>query len=631
MQHHVGRSPTPRRSAPTAAPAGPRPPRPWSGPSTCSPPRSAATRRSVRPATCSPGSDEPFDDRRRHHLRHRRLRRAPWTAALEAARLRRPCGPSRPGRRAARRPGRHWASACRCYVEVTAGPSPGDEYGEVVSATPTASVTVYTGIVAPRPGPRTPPSPMIASDAPGIPLEADPRGPRRHRPRGRRARAPSGPARCSSAASAVLRGRRRGRRRRPSGRRPPCWRRRSTTSCSTPTRGAFHVAGAPAGGRSAGPTSARRRRRARRAGRRLDFERQSPHASRSGPTWPSSRSTPRPAWCGCAGMRRRATTPAASSTRCWPRASATAASPRASPRPCYEEVRYDADGNPQTTNLADYAIVGRRAARAFELVHPGDADAGQPPWGQGHRRGGRHRVHAGGAEARCATPCAHLGVAPRRHARARPERVWGAIQEGPVSEDLLGGQRRQRSDADVEPSWALLTWTTCGTRLTAAGHQRRGATPRRAGRAPVHLDGRLGEVVHRPAPCRPTGRRSRPSRASAGRRRCTPPRPPLPGLPRVAVRVLHAGHGDGRRRPAGVGERDRRGVGRGGAGRQPLPLHRLPQHRRNGAAGAPSRRDPRGVRLRAATAAPSTGPIDLLARHGDDAELLAGGATCCCR
>ena len=56
-------SPTPRRSPPTGAPAGPRRPRPSSGRSTCSPPRSAWTRREVRRRNLVAPDKFPFQTR----------------------------------------------------------------------------------------------------------------------------------------------------------------------------------------------------------------------------------------------------------------------------------------------------------------------------------------------------------------------------------------------------------------------------------------------------------------------------------------------------------------------------------------------------------------------------------------
>src|SRR5262245_60248502 len=53
----------------------------------------------------------------------------------------------------------------------------------------------------------------------------------------------------------------------------------------------------------------------------------------------------------------------------------------------------------------------------------------------------------------------------------------------------------------------------------------------------------------------------------------------VPGQPRPAVRLLHAGHGDGRGQPAEGDPEPERGAGPRGSRGQPLSLHRLPQHR----------------------------------------------------
>jgi hypothetical protein len=56
-------------------------------------------------------------------------------------------------------------------------------------------------------------------------------------------------------------------------------------------------------------------------------------------------------------------------------------------------------------------------------------------------------------------------------------------------------------------------------------------------------------------------------------------------LPRPAVRLLHARHGDERRRSAAAPRLHQRGPGARGARGQHLPLHRLPQHRQGGHQG----------------------------------------------
>ena len=59
----------------------------------------------------------------------------------------------------------------------------------------------------------------------------------------------------------------------------------------------------------------------------------------------------------------------------------------------FEEVRFDDDGNPITSNLADYAILGAPSCRRSRSLDR-DADAAQPARGEGHRRGGHDRRHA---------------------------------------------------------------------------------------------------------------------------------------------------------------------------------------------------------------------------------------------
>jgi carbon-monoxide dehydrogenase large subunit len=92
----------------------------------------------------------------------------------------------------------------------------------------------------------------------------------------------------------------------------------------------------------------------------------------------------------------------------------------------YEEVRFDADGNPLTTNFADYAIPSAAEMPSFELV-----DMATPTWvnplgakgiGEAGTIGSTPAVQNAVCDA-----LAHLGV---RHIDmpCTPERVWQAIQ-----------------------------------------------------------------------------------------------------------------------------------------------------------------------------------------------------------
>ena len=135
----------------------------------------------------------------------------------------------------------------------------------------------------------------------------------------------------------------------------------------------------------------------------------------------------------------------------------------------------------------------------------------------------------------------------------------------------------------------------------------------------------IGEVVHgaRGAGARPRGHDDRGARR---RRHAAPDAAGVPDPPRAAVRVLHARDGHGR---GLAGDRARRPRGRRRPHRargQPLPLYRVPEHRRRGrrrrpghadrerARGARHRHDPGTVLVRprplgrrsAGCAAPST-------------------------
>jgi len=91
-----------------------------------------------------------------------------------------------------------------------------------------------------------------------------------------------------------------------------------------------------------------------------------------------------------------------------------------------EEVVYDGDGQPRTTNFADYAIVSAADLPAFELVPmetPTFANAlGAKGVGESGTIGSIPAVYNAVVDA-----LAHLGV---RHLEtpATPERVWRAIQ-----------------------------------------------------------------------------------------------------------------------------------------------------------------------------------------------------------
>jgi carbon-monoxide dehydrogenase large subunit len=93
----------------------------------------------------------------------------------------------------------------------------------------------------------------------------------------------------------------------------------------------------------------------------------------------------------------------------------------------YEEVRYDADGNPQTTNLADYAMVSAAELPSFELVTVSTPTWVNPLGAKGIGESGTIGSTPAVQSAVC-DALAHLGV---RHIDipCTPEKVWQAIEE----------------------------------------------------------------------------------------------------------------------------------------------------------------------------------------------------------
>ena len=283
----------------------------------------------VRRRNLLPGRRPPLTTPTRHGLRLRRLPGGP-RRALGRRRL----------RRAARRAGAAPGGAATVALGIgVATLRRGHrravrrrEFGRVeVRPRPTAASTGRLTGSSPHGQGHATAFAMLAADELGRAARADRGRARRHRP-GRPGR---GHVRVPLAAA--RRRRRAGRGRRGGRRGPGAWR----PSCSRPPvddvvldgdRGAFHVVGTPAVVRGPGREVAGRRRRARGCTPSSTSPPTS-RPSRSGPTSRWSRSTPRPARSGCCRLVA-STTPAGSSTRCSPRASATAAWPRARPRRC---------------------------------------------------------------------------------------------------------------------------------------------------------------------------------------------------------------------------------------------------------------------------------------------------------
>ena len=92
----------------------------------------------------------------------------------------------------------------------------------------------------------------------------------------------------------------------------------------------------------------------------------------------------------------------------------------------YEWVRYDEDGNPQTTNLADYTMVSAAELPSFELVTMETPTPINPLGAKGIGESGTIGSTPAVQSAVC-DALAHLGV---RHVDmpCTPERIWEAVR-----------------------------------------------------------------------------------------------------------------------------------------------------------------------------------------------------------
>ena len=368
-------SPPPPRPAPTGVPAGPRPPPPSSGRSTCSRRRSASTRPRSGGATCSrPTSSRT--PRRRAPLRLRRLRagagRARWPPPATTR-----CGPSSTA--AARPASRCWASACR---PTSRSPAPDGGLGVRLGRGPpphdgTAS-SCLTGSSPARPGPRHRVRPCWPADRRASRWSAS--GPVTATPTScPGAGAPGFPLAAARRVSRVP----------PRRRLVEEARRRAADLLEAAVddivldrdRGVFHVAGTPSRAARWADLAAAGGRRALAA--EADFK-------PSSATFPFGRARGRgrgrpetgqvaPAAAGGRGRRRHGRQPAAGGGP-----ESTAGWPRVRPRRCSRSSRYDDDGNPLTSNFADYGVPLRGRAPSFECRRDA-TPTGQPARGQGHR------------------------------------------------------------------------------------------------------------------------------------------------------------------------------------------------------------------------------------------------------
>ena len=346
----------------------------------------------VRRTNLIPKFVEPHTTVDRPDLRRRRLRGRARQGARRG-RLRRAAAPSRPSAARAATP----SSSASASASTSRSPAASPPLRRATPASRSLDdgrAVVYTGTSPHGQGHVTAWS-MIAVDRHRHPDGQDRRRLGRHRPRaaGRRhdglALAAAGRRGRAHAAGRAGRAR--------PGRWPPSLLEADAADVVLDKdAGAFHVAGTPAVGQVVGRPGRRRDGRRRPAARPSDVHRRRRRRSRSAPTSPSSRSTPRPARSATCATSP-ATTPAGSSTRCCSRARSTAASPRARRRRCSRRCATTSDGNPITSNLADYAFISAAELPELRARPHGDPDVRQPARRQGHRRVGHDRLDAGRA------------------------------------------------------------------------------------------------------------------------------------------------------------------------------------------------------------------------------------------
>ena len=191
--------------------------------------------------------------------------------------------------------------------------------------------------------------------------------------------------------------------------------------------GAFHVTGTPA----VGKTWAELAVAAKTDG---DFEKgsQAPRSSRrrarrsrSARTSPSSRSTPRPARSATSATSP-ATTPARVLNPMLLEGQIHGGVAQGTAQALLEEVRYDSDGNPITSNLADYAFISAAELPSIEVVHMETPTFVNPLGAKGIGESGTIGSTPA-VQSAVIDAVSHLGV---RHIDmpCTAERVWNAIE-----------------------------------------------------------------------------------------------------------------------------------------------------------------------------------------------------------
>ncbi len=310
------------------------------------------------------------------------------------------------------------------YVEITGGVAPFGEHAKI-EVLDDGRAVVYTGTSPHGQGHITSWS-MLAHEQTGIPMD------KIELVWGDTDLVPTGIRHDGLAVAAAGRRGRVDRRRAsssttPASSLPSCSRRTRPTSCSTRTA-ARSTSPAHRQSASRGPNCRSRQRRtatSRTGWRSPATSRLAARRSRSARTSRSSRSTPRPARSGTSATSR-ATTPARVLNPMLLEGQIHGGVAQGTAQALLEEVRYDSDGNPITSNLADYAFISAAELPSIEVVHMETPTFVNPLGAKGIGESGTIGSTPA-VQSAVIDAVSHLGV---RHIDmpCTAERVWNAIE-----------------------------------------------------------------------------------------------------------------------------------------------------------------------------------------------------------
>ena len=227
-----------------------------------------------------------------------------------------------------------------------------------------------------------------------------------------------------------------------------------------------------------------------------------------------------------------------------------------------EEVLYDADGNPLTSTLADYAAITAAELPSFELVTSETPTPLNPLGVKGIGEAGTIGATPAVQNA-VIDAVAHLGV---RHIDmpTTPERVWTAIQKASATVKVELTVNGKDITADVEDRMLLVHFLRDVADLTATNI---GCDTTSCGACTVLLDGESVKSCTVLA-AQADGRSVTTLEGLASDTgRDAPGAEGVPRRARPAVRLLHAGHGHGDRVAARRRTRADRGARSGPAWR----------------------------------------------------------------